>query len=133
MRLLILAPVSLLFLAGAAGAQEQPSSDAAAATPPAVETPVAPAHHRHHHHRSRVAHERAEEAKAVAAEDSESRIGQVPAGIVGPPGQRIPEVGPPAPKPETATTPAEHNTANCTGTNTDSKECYSATQQTKGK
>ncbi|HZK90949.1 MAG TPA: hypothetical protein VFC56_12450 [Stellaceae bacterium] len=132
MRLLILAPVSLLFLAGAAGAQEQPSSDAAAATPPAVETPVAPAHHRHHH-RSRVAHERAEEAKAVAAEDSESRIGQVPAGVVGPPGQRIPEVGPPVPKTDTAATPAEHNTANCTGTNTDSKECYSATQQTKGK
>jgi hypothetical protein len=119
MRLLFLAPIGLLLLNGAAFAKDQPS---AAAAP---ETLV-------HHHRSHAARLKAE-AKAVAAEDSESRIGQVPVGVLGPPGERIPEAGPQAPKTEGTSTPAKANTADCTGANANSKECYSATQQNRGK
>jgi hypothetical protein len=117
MRLLLLAPAALVLLSGAVFAQNVSSPD----------MPLKPPQH----HPSRATHA-TDTAQAASADDSESRVGQVPANLLGPPGQRIPEVGPPPPKTETTNTPTKVNTADCTS-NPDSKECYAATQQGKAK
>lgn len=70
----------------------------------------------------------------TASADTETNIDQVPGRVLGPPGNRIPEVGPPPPKAEgTAPPAAELNTADCTGANAKSQACYAATQQTPHK
>jgi hypothetical protein len=69
----------------------------------------------------------------VTEGDTDSQIQQVPTNRLGPPGNRIPEVGPPPPKAQGTEPPAKPNTANCTGANANSPECYSATQQGKAK
>jgi len=118
MRLLLSASAVLVFLSGAVFAQD-------------VSSPGVPAKPQQDH-ASRAPHEK-NMAQATSPDDTESHVGQVPSNLLGPPGQRIPEVGPPPPKTETAPAPAAHNTANCTGANANSTECYTATQQSKGK
>ena len=125
MRLPILAITAFSLIAGPTFAKQPVSTTGDESDSLSVGEPT------HPHHLSAAA--RKKTAKLISAQDTPSQIGQIPPKLLGPAGNRIPEVGPPPPKVEATTPPAKENTANCTGANASSAECYAATQQGKPK
>src|SRR5579862_7923419 len=75
----------------------------------------------------------AKEERSPLSHDSAAAVDQIPENFLGPPGQKLPEVGPAASKTDQGTSSETRNTANCTGANANSPQCYTATQQTRGK
>jgi len=129
MRPIVFAPVILLLMAGTAFAANEPSQQLKEKQHQA----------RRHVDQSPVRSRKASgfgkaAAPGAQSQDTEDRIKQIPASVLGPPGNRIPEVGPPPPKAEGNSAAEEkQNTANCTGSNAGTPACYTATQQTRGR
>jgi hypothetical protein len=71
-------------------------------------------------------------APLVTSQDTASDIVQIPENLLGPPGLRLPEAGPEAKLDESKSSSATRNTADCTGANATSPQCYTATQQSRG-
>jgi hypothetical protein len=69
----------------------------------------------------------------TASQDSASDIVQIPENLLGPPGQRLPEAGPEAKPGESNNSSTARNTADCTGANATSPQCYTATQQSRAR
>jgi hypothetical protein len=69
----------------------------------------------------------------TTSQDGASDIVQVPENLLGPPGQRLPEAGPEVKPGESNKSSTAQNTADCTGSNATSPQCYTATQQSRAR
>jgi|HubBroStandDraft_2_1064218.scaffolds.fasta_scaffold331202_1 hypothetical protein len=68
----------------------------------------------------------------VASQDTAADIVQIPENLLGPSGLRLPEAGPEVRPDEGKSSSTARNTADCTGANATSPQCYTATQQSRG-